>query len=263
MNKRKIFGTREWAEKTANCIKGCSHDCLYCYAKCMAIRFGRKDKDTWCDEEVVADQIDDVCRGKPKRVMFPSTHDITPGALDVCVDAARRMLAYGHFLLIVSKPHAECIKRICADLADYREQVLFRFTIGSADNQVLRFWEPNAPLFEERVECLRMAKVCGFKISVSCEPMLDDGVRKVISEVKPHAPDSIWIGIMNRVKQNLAVSGASADAFAMAKALMLAHNDKFIRTLYDEFKDDPVVRWKDSIKKILGLNGPEEPGMDI
>ena len=34
-----VFGTYEWTRKTANCMEGCHHDCLYCYARAMAARF--------------------------------------------------------------------------------------------------------------------------------------------------------------------------------------------------------------------------------
>ena len=263
MRKKRITGTREWAEKTANCVRGCGHNCLYCYGKCMAIRFGRKTKDNWHIEDLVTHQIDEICRGKTARVMFPSTHDITPTTLEACTDAIKRMLAHGHFLLIVSKPHVECIKRLCAIFGGHRDRMLFRFTIGSADNQVLRFWEPNAPSFEERIECLRMARTAGFQTSVSCEPMLDDGAGKVIENVMPHVTDSVWIGKMNRVRQTLAVNGASADAIAKGESLMAVHNDVFIRSLYEDFKDMSAIKWKDSIKKIVGLDDPIAPGMDV
>ena len=36
------FGTYEWAAETKNIISGCIHDCKYCYAKSMAVRFNRK-----------------------------------------------------------------------------------------------------------------------------------------------------------------------------------------------------------------------------
>ncbi len=41
------LGTKEWADSNINCYYGCSNDCLYCYAKKMAIRFKRKTEDTW------------------------------------------------------------------------------------------------------------------------------------------------------------------------------------------------------------------------
>lgn len=263
MKPLKISGTREWAEKTANCIRGCSHDCRYCYAKCMAIRFGRKTKDTWRVEEHVANQINSICHGKSARVMFPSTHDITPATLEACADAITRMLTHGHFLLIVSKPHAECIKRLCSDFSGHRDRILFRFTLGSADNQVLRFWEPNAPSFEERVECLRITRLAGFQTSVSCEPMLDNDIFRVVDAVIPHVTDCIWLGKMNRVRQTLVINGADSEIMSKAEQLMSSHDDRFIRNLYNHFKASPNIKWKDSIKKIVGIEDPRAAGLDI
>jgi len=34
-------GTQEWAASNVNIQDGCEHDCLYCYAKIMAIRYKR------------------------------------------------------------------------------------------------------------------------------------------------------------------------------------------------------------------------------
>jgi len=107
-----ISGTREWACKTVNCVRGCAHDCRYCYAKAMAICFKRKTPLTWSREEQTWNQIQKICRICPTRVMFPSTHDITPASLAVCLQAIDAMLARGHSLLIVSKPHVDCIEKI-------------------------------------------------------------------------------------------------------------------------------------------------------
>ena len=38
---RIVKGTLEWACRTFNICLGCKHDCWYCYAKSIAIRFGR------------------------------------------------------------------------------------------------------------------------------------------------------------------------------------------------------------------------------
>ena len=42
-------GTREWSEKTFNCCEGCSHDCLYCYAKEGATRYTNLDEELGTD----------------------------------------------------------------------------------------------------------------------------------------------------------------------------------------------------------------------
>ena len=39
--------------------------------------------------------------------------------------------------------------------------------------------------------------------------------------------------------------------------------DEFLRELYERFKDDPQIKFKDSIKKTVGLERPTEEGLDI
>ena len=64
-----------------------------------------------------------------------------------------------------------------------REQLLFRFTVGSAKDDVLSFWEPGAPTFAERMASLELAWAHGYQTSVSCEPMLDGHIEDVVHRV--------------------------------------------------------------------------------
>ena len=54
MNKSssKCQGTQEWSVKTVNCCTGCSHNCRYCYAKEMAVRFKQVESKDWPLERV-------------------------------------------------------------------------------------------------------------------------------------------------------------------------------------------------------------------
>ena len=47
MENKTPFGTKEWASRNENLIKGCGHDCKYCYAKSMAIQYQKKTSDSW------------------------------------------------------------------------------------------------------------------------------------------------------------------------------------------------------------------------
>lgn len=40
-------------------------------------------------------------------------------------------------------------------------------------------------------------------------------------------------------------------------------HDGNIEILYEHYKDDPMIKWKDSIKKVVGIERPTETGMDI
>ncbi len=90
------------------------------------------------------------------------------------------MLRPGNQVTIVTKPLLNYIKTICAEFSDHKDKILFRFTIGSSDSNTLKFWEPNAPDFAERLETLKLAYGQGYETSVSCEPMLDNNVSSVI-----------------------------------------------------------------------------------
>jgi DNA repair photolyase len=261
--KKQFTGTQEWACKNFNVCRGCSHDCAYCYAKGMAIRFGRTTAETWKDQIPLPAKLPEAGRGKPTRIMFPSTHDITPECLDVCLDALTRMLSKGHEVLVVSKPHVACIREICKRYPAFREKLMFRFTIGSTSNATLKAWEPNAPAYEERLASLELAHAQGYQTSVSCEPMLDTQVERVVHAVQGFVTDTIWIGLMNDVKQRLTLNGATPEIHAMGAELINQCSREMITDLYGRLKDNPKIRWKDSIKKMLGLERPTMAGLDI
>ncbi len=245
-------GTREWACKTVNVCLGCSHDCAYCYAKSMAIRFGRATAESWQHQSPLPRKATHTLRGKPTRVMFPSSHDITPECLDICMEALRHLLDHDHTVLVVSKPHVSCIQEICMRFAPFRERLQFRFTIGSADNTTLKTWEPNAPSYEERLGSLDLALASNYRTSISCEPMLDTRVEDVVTAVNSSVTDTIWIGVMNGVRSRLTINKASPEVQKRGDELMQQCSVEYIRDLHARLKDNPKVRWKDSIKKMLG-----------
>ena len=258
------FGTQEWAASNVNIQKGCEHSCLYCYGQSMSVKFGRTKGNAWTSPVINPDK---VARGYCKRrgtVMFPSSHDITTANLDSCLAVLKKMLAAGNDVLVVSKPHLECVKRLCRELEAYKDQILFRFTIGSADDAVLAFWEPHAPTYGERLACLRWAFRHGYKTSVSCEPMLDDNIQQVIDDTRSFVTDSIWLGRVNNLRSALC-RNAPGNQAASAKAdeLLALQTNKWVKALYETHKHDPLIKYKDSIKKIVGLDRPEEKGLDI
>jgi len=130
--------------------------------------------------------------------MFPGTHDITPDNFEACFTVLKKLLKVGNRVLVVSKPRLKLITKICDQLKDYKNHLLFRFTIGSSNNKILSFWEPNAPTYDERKEALKYAHRAGYRTSVSIEPMLDaDNIEALVDDLAPFVNHSIWIGIMN------------------------------------------------------------------
>ena len=113
--KRKITsGTKEWADHNVNCIKGCANNCKYCYAKMMAIRFGRNTEDNWKNMKIRQNIVEKNFRNFNGRVMFPSSHDIVdiPEVKDACFTVIRKLLEVGNELLITIKPKPSIVKEI-------------------------------------------------------------------------------------------------------------------------------------------------------
>lgn len=259
-----VFGTKEWAKYNENFIGGCSHDCKYCYAKSMAIRFNRKTADTWKHETVDVQKASKHFTKKKGRIMFPTSHDITPQHLEHVIKFLENMLTTGNDVLIVTKPHIECIRVICDQFQQYSRNILFRFTIGSADPDTLTFWEPGAPGIDERLESLMHAYNTGFQTSISSEPMLDDRPDVLVDKVLPYVTDAIWLGKANKLINRLKVNGYG-DSETMQKAgqLIDVQTDAFIQDLYYRYKENPRIKWKESIKKVVGIVKPVEPGLDV
>jgi DNA repair photolyase len=268
MNKNKdkfAHGTGEWAEHNVNIQHGCGNRCMYCYASAMAIRFGRKTAANWRIPEVDLAKVDKRYGRKSGRIMFPTSHDIDEDNIGACAAVLKKMLASGNDVLIVSKPRLSCVKQLCIELAGFKGQVMFRFTIGSADDAILKAWEPGAPAFAERIASLKYAHGAGFRTSVSCEPMLDARIDMVIRKARTFVTDSIWLGRANQLKQIVAVNRpGDARAKAMAEFLLATITDEHIRGLYARYRNEKtVIKWKDSLKKILGIERPMQTGLDV
>lgn len=243
-------GTAEWAEVTVNIQIGCSHNCLYCYAADKAAKMygGWCKREDWPHERLTKRA---EMRAYPARegvVMFPSTHDITPLNLEAYIRVAKMILCKGNRLLIVSKPRMNCIKALIADLEPWKEQILFRFTIGTMNDATAAFWEPGAPSPEERVRCLRAAYDAGHKTSVSIEPMLAGvlDAERVIQTVRPSITETIWVGKMNKPRLRVPIGHAAA----VGNVEYLQRDVEILR-LYHLYKQDPIIRWKDSIKDVV------------
>lgn len=262
--KRPATGTGEWAATNVNIQKGCEHGCKYCYAACMAIRFKRATPESWSVPVMLQGKLAKRYSRRSGRIMFPTTHDITPANVNACAAVLGKMLRASNDVLIVSKPHIECIERLCSELNSYRNQVTFRFTMGSTADATLKYWEPEAPTFHKRLACLEHAYGAGFQTSVSCEPMLDGAPDRLIEECRPFVTDAIWLGRANRLMATLAVTRpGDRDARQHARDLMVLHSNEWIRRLYERFQNDPLIKWKDSIKEVVGLTRPTEKGLDI
>jgi len=230
----------------------------------MAIRFKRATPDSWSMPILNPASVSKGYGKRTGRIMFPTSHDITDCNADSSLAVLTKMLKAGNDVLVVSKPHLDMTKRMVAELEQFKGQVTFRYSIGSASSDVLRLWEPGAPSFEERLESIRFAHGAGFQASVSCEPMLDQHIDLVIEAVRPYVTDSIWIGKANQLRAAISLNcPGNNEAILAANQLIAWQSDEAVLAIYEKFKDDPIIKWKDSIKKVVGIARPDEAGLDI
>lgn len=245
------YGVGEWAGFSYNIGIGCEHNCLYCYAKADAVKYGNiASGSCWVNEKVNPYKVDMHVKAD-ERVMFPSTHDITPSYLPSYMRTLENILKAGNDVLIVSKPHLECTQALCSKFTDYKDKIEFRFTIGTLEDKVSKFWEPGAPLPIDRLKALKHAFDAGYKTSVSMEPMLEGYIEAicVYKTVAPFVNGTIWIGMMNQLDKRVDLS-VEANKMA-AERIAVFQSDANIMKLYKELKDESMIRWKDSIKAVV------------
>jgi len=247
-----LTGTKEWAPHSVNCITGCAHNCKYCYAREMAVRFKRKTRRNWHIEEADWGHFHKSYKKYNGRVMFPTTHDMTPENWKYIDPVLANLVAAGNDLLLVTKPHPDVIKYICRVFAHHKDHIEFRFTITARNPDILKYWEPNAPSFDERRHALEHACHEGFRTSISIEPMLDTPyIDEFIGQLDPAVTGTIWLGKMNDIRRRVRI--ATNQDREMVAAIEAGQTDERIREIYDRWNGHPKIRWKDSIKKVIGL----------
>jgi hypothetical protein len=109
---------------------------------------------------------------------------------------------------------------------------------------------------------LQLAFGSGFKTSVSVEPMLDaPNVIALFRRLAPFVTDSIWLGKLNRARA--CIWERPPEVEAAIQRIEENQTDDKIRGIYEVLKDEPLVRWKESVKKVIGLPLADEAGMDV
>ena len=246
-------GTKEWATSNLNIATGCEHNCRYCYARHNAVnRFKTVSAEDWPKMKVNWAKVTKNYRKREGVIMFPSSHDITPSILDSYCIVLRKLLEAGNKVLIVTKPHLECIKEICEICQDYKQQILFRFTIGSFYDDYLGFWEPNAPKWWERIACLKYVYRAGYGTSVSCEPYLDSNTKGLYFDCLPYITDSFWIGKLNHFDQRVnLVNVGWWDFDHYINPLKVLLRSEHVKRIYRELNGNLHIRWKDSIMEVI------------
>lgn len=200
MSKKNKTGVGEWADKSFNFQDGCANGCKYCYARKIKNHF-----EPHIDFEnpifhPTKEALKMLENKTTSRVMFPTMHDIDENNLPFAKSSLKTLLEHGTPVLVVTKGGPASY-----DLCEFAKwhvddellkNLEFRITIGSMEQDTLSYWEPNAPKFAERIKLIKAVWHNRIKVSISCEPMLDDTVYGLI-EYLPYLTGGIWYGFMN------------------------------------------------------------------
>ena len=93
MSSKLVSGTKEWACHNVNCYNGCCHNCLYFYARWMAVRFGRMTAEQWANEKPRPMEIQKKRTLLDGGIMFPTTHDINQSNVSDCLAVLGQLLS--------------------------------------------------------------------------------------------------------------------------------------------------------------------------
>lgn len=262
-------GTNEWASKNENIFKGCKNNCRYCYARNFALRMRRIDHYwEWTTMHLREDRIGKSFRGRGYRIMFPSTHDLFPEHLDLILAHLEAMLFPGNNVLLTTKARIDVIRPICEHLSTLSEegrinltQLEIRVTIGSANEKLLKWWEPNAPSYAERSEALQYAYNAGLPTSVSIEPFLDLDPGQIIDDLEEYISEVIWIGKCNNLwipeEMEPGVPLPEEDRVRYL-ALREMYSIENMQGIYNQLKTHPLIQWKNDWPTALGFTDAEE-----
>lgn len=266
MSKRKgRTGTREWAKKNINVVLGCSHDCRYCYGADMALRLGRIEKrEDWATEKPVDKNLMKCMRKYKGVVMFPTTHDVTPGTLDLCTVALQQLLNIGNRVLLCTKADIGCLRHILEHCHPWQEQLEVRITCGTLNTHLAGYWEPGAPSPQERMDALMCASAKGWRTSVSAEPCLswlEPDVDELVAKACRRGAETVWLGLMNRMATRVAPDhGDAGHGQAMRFRMGQGQREPMVQAAYDRLHENPAIRWKKEVRDLLGLPGCDGEG---
>ena len=83
------------------------------------------------------------------------------------------------------------------------------------------------------------------------EPLLTKNPSEVINAIHNLVTETIWIGCMN----HMSASDFTDDTMGWYDSMKKINSYDNIKRIYDELKDNPKIRWKDSIRDLLVLKG--------
>jgi DNA repair photolyase len=225
---KSILSKSQVADYAVNPYVGCSHACVYCYAKFMKRFTGHAEPwGAFVDVKVNAAELlaKEVMKKKRGRVWISGVCDPYQ-PLERKYRLTRRCLAVlvenGWPITVQTKsPLVLCDLDILKRAAD----VEVGFTITTADERMRKIFEPGAPPTAKRIEALHTLHAEGIKTFVMIAPVLP-GAEKLPDLLKDSA-DHVLVDRLNY---------HYADAVYKKFGMQWAKDDSFFRKMGDDLR---------------------------
>jgi len=202
---RTLLNKASFGGYSMNCYTGCTHACIYCYARFMQ-RF-HPHPEPWGEfvdvkvnaPEALARQLE---RARPGDVFTSSACDAWQP-----IERERRLTRQCCRLLTEHgfRVHALTKSALIARDFDVFRPGLTRVgvTVTTLDPRLVRLWEPRASSVEQRWDVLEAAREAGFETSVMFGPLLpflsdgQESLDALMARAADMGVDVIWVDAMN------------------------------------------------------------------
>jgi DNA repair photolyase len=200
-----ILNHSELGDYSLNCYTGCTHRCVYCYARFMQ-RFHPHDE-LWGDfVDVKVNAVEalkrQLRRARPGVVFMSSACDGWQP-----IEAERRLSRRCCELLLERGFRVHVLTKSALVLRDFdlfREgQTRIGVTLTSLDEHLRELWEPGASSVEDRCRVIEAARQAGLETSVMFGPLLpflsdsQGDIDALLRRAADLQVDVIWVDALN------------------------------------------------------------------
>jgi DNA repair photolyase len=202
---RTILNKTNISDYSLNCYTGCTHACVYCYARFMQ-RFHPHAEPWGKFVDVKTNAVEVLCRqlrrAAPGEVFVGSACDAWQ-PVETRFGLSRRcceMLLEAGFELNVLTKSASLLRGL--DIFKAKKATI-GVTVTSLDEHLRILWEPGASPVADRFELIRQAKRAGLKTAVMFGPLLPDfsdtatSIEALLRRAAELQIDTIWFDALN------------------------------------------------------------------